>query len=147
MQRNAPHDRRYFLLLTKYNLLLLLLMNILLDHLAAAPSWILAQAPVVVDPGAGAMGHRGIMGWVYTLVIGLVIGVIAKFLTPGRDPGGCIITSLIGIAGSFVAYFVFGLLGFYRNGETPGFIASVIGAVILLAIYHMVMGRRGGTPS
>ena len=87
-------------------------------------------------------------GLIYTVLIGLVVGVIAKLLTPGRDPGGCIITSLIGIAGAFLAYFVGGLFGVYGNGKTPGIIVSIIGAVVVLAIYHAVIGRRGGgTPA
>ncbi len=90
----------------------------------------------------GALG-RGFIG---TVVIGLVIGFIAKFLTPGREPTGCIITMLIGIAGSVVALFIGKALGYYQPGETPGFIASVIGAIILLVIYHVIVrpGSRGG---
>ncbi len=79
---------------------------------------------------------------IYTLVIGLVIGVIAKFLTPGRDPGGCIITILIGIAGSFLAAFLGRALGWYQEGQPAGFIFSVIGAMILLLIYRMIFGKR-----
>ncbi len=69
---------------------------------------------------------------IYTILIGLVIGVIAKFLTPGRDPGGCIITILLGIAGSFLAAFLGRAMGWYQEGQPAGFIFSVIGAMILL---------------
>jgi uncharacterized membrane protein YeaQ/YmgE (transglycosylase-associated protein family) len=79
---------------------------------------------------------------IWTLVIGLVIGAVAKFLTPGRDPGGCIITMLIGIAGSFVASYLGQALGWYQQGETAGFIASVIGAMLLLLLYRLIAGRR-----
>ncbi len=76
------------------------------------------------------------------ILIGLIVGVIAKFLTPGRDPGGCFITILIGLAGSFVGTYLGQTLGLYRVGEPAGFIGSVIGAVILLLIYRMIFGRR-----
>ena len=79
----------------------------------------------------------------WTLVIGLVIGAIAKLLMPGRDPGGCIITMLLGIAGAFVAGYLGRVLGWYQPGEPAGFIASVIGAMLLLLIYRMVAGKRG----
>ncbi len=79
----------------------------------------------------------------WTLVIGLVVGVIAKLLMPGRDPGGCIITILLGIAGAFVAGYLGRVLGWYQPGQPAGFIASVIGAMLLLLIYRMIAGRRG----
>jgi uncharacterized membrane protein YeaQ/YmgE (transglycosylase-associated protein family) len=79
---------------------------------------------------------------IWTLLIGLVIGVVAKLLTPGRDPGGCLITSAIGIAGAFIATYLGQALNFYAPGQTAGFIGSVIGAIILLAIYHAVRGKR-----
>ena len=82
------------------------------------------------------------MGLLYTILIGLVIGVVAKFLMPGRDPGGCIITILLGIAGSFVASFLGQAMGWYAPGQPSGFIFSVIGAMILLLIYRMLFGRR-----
>jgi uncharacterized membrane protein YeaQ/YmgE (transglycosylase-associated protein family) len=115
-------------------------MYVILDHIVTAQNWLLAQtaAPVVVEPTGTLSG-----GIIYTLVIGLIVGVIAKFLTPGRDPGGCIITSLIGIGGAFLAYFIGSMFGWYGNGRTPGIIASIIGAVLLLVIYHAIVGRRG----
>jgi len=77
-----------------------------------------------------------------TLVIGLVVGAIAKFLMPGPDPGGCFITILLGIAGAFVAGFLGRVIGWYEPGQAVGFIASVIGAMLLLLIYRLIRGRR-----
>ena len=76
------------------------------------------------------------------IIIGLIVGAIAKFLMPGRDPGGIIVTILIGIAGSVVAGFLGRALGWYAPGQSAGFIASVLGAVLLLWIYRMVVARR-----
>lgn len=81
------------------------------------------------------------------LIIGLIVGALAKLIVPGREPGGCLITALIGIAGSFVAYFIGRALGWYAEGphstfQPAGFIASLIGAIILLVIYHAIRGRR-----
>jgi uncharacterized membrane protein YeaQ/YmgE (transglycosylase-associated protein family) len=78
----------------------------------------------------------------WTLIIGLLVGIVAKFLMPGRDPGGFIITSLLGIAGAFLAHAIGRGMGWYANNEPAGFLASVAGAVVLLAIYRMVIGRR-----
>jgi uncharacterized membrane protein YeaQ/YmgE (transglycosylase-associated protein family) len=75
---------------------------------------------------------------IWTLLIGLVIGAVAKFLMPGKDPGGIIITSLIGVAGSFVATYAGRALGWYQEGQAAGFIMSVVGAIVLLALYHMI---------
>jgi uncharacterized membrane protein YeaQ/YmgE (transglycosylase-associated protein family) len=79
----------------------------------------------------------------WTLIIGLVVGAIAKLLTPGKDPGGCIITILLGIAGAFVAGYLGRLAGWYQPGQPAGFIASIIGAIILLLIYRLIAGKRG----
>ncbi|MBA3544261.1 MAG: GlsB/YeaQ/YmgE family stress response membrane protein [Chthoniobacterales bacterium] len=79
----------------------------------------------------------------WTLIIGLVVGAIAKLLMPGKDPGGCIITILLGIAGAFIAGYLGRALGWYQPGQPAGFIASVIGAMILLLIYRMIAGKRG----
>ncbi|HLT21817.1 MAG TPA: GlsB/YeaQ/YmgE family stress response membrane protein [Bacteriovoracaceae bacterium] len=79
---------------------------------------------------------------VWSLIIGLIAGAIAKFLMPGRDPGGIFITMLLGVAGSFLANFIGSQLGWYATGEAAGLVASVIGAVILLAIYRAVSGNR-----
>jgi uncharacterized membrane protein YeaQ/YmgE (transglycosylase-associated protein family) len=93
----------------------------------------LLAAPQVL--AEGALG-RGIIG---TIFIGLIIGVIAKLVTPGKSPSGCIITMLIGIAGSVVALYLGRAIGHYQVGEYPGFIASVLGAVLLLVIYHVIV--------
>ena len=79
---------------------------------------------------------------IWTLVIGLVIGAVAKLLMPGKDPGGCIITILLGVAGAFVAGYIGRVAGWYQPGQPAGFIASVIGAMILLLLYRMIAGRR-----
>jgi len=77
------------------------------------------------------------------LIVGLIVGAIAKLIMPGRDPGGIIITMLIGIVGSIIAGFLGRALGIYHPGDTgPGIVASIIGAVILLAVYRMIVGRR-----
>jgi uncharacterized membrane protein YeaQ/YmgE (transglycosylase-associated protein family) len=86
------------------------------------------------------------MSILWTLIIGLVVGAIAKLLMPGRDPGGFIVTMLIGVAGALLAGFLGRTLGWYSNpGEGPGIIASIIGAILLLALYRLFVGRRGTT--
>lgn len=77
-----------------------------------------------------------------TLIIGLIVGALAKLVMPGRDPGGFIITILLGVAGAFVGGWIGHALGWYSAGEGPGIIMSVIGAVLLLGIYRLVIGRR-----
>jgi uncharacterized membrane protein YeaQ/YmgE (transglycosylase-associated protein family) len=76
------------------------------------------------------------------LVIGLVVGALARLIMPGKDPGGLIVTMLLGIAGSFVAGMVGRELGWYTTGENTGLVASVLGSVALLAIYRMFVDRR-----
>ncbi|MEO8090940.1 MAG: GlsB/YeaQ/YmgE family stress response membrane protein, partial [Gemmatimonadales bacterium] len=86
------------------------------------------------------------MGFLWTLIIGLVVGAIAKLLMPGRDPGGIIVTMLIGVAGALLAGFIGRALGWYSDpGTGPGIIASIVGAIVLLFLYRMVTGRRGTT--
>jgi uncharacterized membrane protein YeaQ/YmgE (transglycosylase-associated protein family) len=82
------------------------------------------------------------MSIVAMLVIGLLVGIVAKFLLPGDDPGGFIVTTLIGIAGSFAAGYIGRAAGWYHDGEPVGFIASVIGAILLLMVYRLLFGRR-----
>ena len=82
------------------------------------------------------------MSLIWTLIIGVVIGAIAKLLMPGKDPGGFIVTMLLGIAGAFVGTFLGRALGLYAADQSAGFIASIVGAVILLAIYRMFTRRR-----
>ena len=76
------------------------------------------------------------------ILFGLVVGVVGKLIMPGRDPGGFIITILLGIAGALVGGFLGRSLGMYGEGEPAGFVIAVIGSIILLVIYRMVAGRR-----
>ncbi len=78
------------------------------------------------------------MSIVWTILIGFVVGLLAKTLTPGRDPSGFFVTAAIGIAGSLLATFGGQALGLYTAGEPAGFIGSLVGAIILLVIYHLV---------
>jgi uncharacterized membrane protein YeaQ/YmgE (transglycosylase-associated protein family) len=81
----------------------------------------------------------------YMLIVGLIAGAIAKLVMPGKDPGGIIVTILLGIAGSFTAGFLGRALGWYQDpGSGPGIIASAIGAILLLGIYRIVIGRGLG---
>ena len=79
---------------------------------------------------------------IWTLIVGLVVGAIAKMLMPGKDPGGFIITMILGIVGAMLAHFVGQGLGWYGENEPAGFIASIIGAVAILAIYRAVVSRN-----
>ena len=78
----------------------------------------------------------------WILIIGLVIGAIAKLLMPGKDPGGCIVTILLGIAGALVATYLCQAVGWYRPGQTAGFIGAVVGAMLLLLLYRLIFRRR-----
>jgi uncharacterized membrane protein YeaQ/YmgE (transglycosylase-associated protein family) len=80
-----------------------------------------------------------IIGWVF---FGLVVGIVGKLLTPGRDPGGFILTIVLGIAGALIGGFLGQSLGFYREGEPVGFIMAVVGSVILLLLYRMFTKNR-----
>jgi len=79
---------------------------------------------------------------VVTLLIGLAVGIVAKLLMPGRDPGGFIITTLLGIAGAFVAQFAGERFGWYGPGDAVGFVAAVVGAMVLLLLYRLVFHRK-----
>ncbi len=85
------------------------------------------------------MESYGIIGWI---VIGGIAGGIAKLLMPGRDPGGCIVTVLLGIAGALVAGWIGKAVGWYDTNEGAGFIAANVGAFLLLLIYRLIAGRR-----
>ena len=80
----------------------------------------------------------GILSWI---VFGLVVGVIAKLVTPGRDPGGLIVTLLLGVAGALLGGFIGRALGFYGPTETAGWLMSIGGAILLLVIYRIVARR------
>lgn len=79
---------------------------------------------------------------IWAIIIGFVVGAIAKFLMPGRDPGGIIVTILLGIGGSMFANWLGVNMGIYGAGEFAGLIGSVIGAMLLLVIYRLIIGRR-----
>ncbi|HEX8573526.1 MAG TPA: GlsB/YeaQ/YmgE family stress response membrane protein [Allosphingosinicella sp.] len=81
-------------------------------------------------------------GWIAWIIIGAIAGVIAKAIMPGRDPGGCIVTILLGIAGAALAGFLGNMLGWYRQGQGAGFIAAIIGAIIILFIWRLIARRR-----
>jgi uncharacterized membrane protein YeaQ/YmgE (transglycosylase-associated protein family) len=78
------------------------------------------------------------MDILWTILVGLVVGVIAKFLMPGKDPGGLIITILLGIAGSIVATYIGQHLGWYREGQPAGFIGAILGAILILMVYRLI---------
>lgn len=85
------------------------------------------------------MNERGILGW---LIIGIVAGVLGKFLMPGRDPGGFVVTILLGIAGALLAGFLGQALNIYQPGQNAGWIGATVGAIVLLAVYRLVMRGR-----
>jgi uncharacterized membrane protein YeaQ/YmgE (transglycosylase-associated protein family) len=83
------------------------------------------------------------MSIIWAIIIGFIVGLIAKFLMPGRDPGGFIITALLGIVGAVVATFLGQAMGIYAAGQSAGFIGAVIGAIVVLFIYNLIVrGRR-----
>lgn len=81
------------------------------------------------------------MHWLWVVLIGLVVGALAKLIMPGKDPGGFIVTILLGIAGSFVATWIGQAIGWYQAGQSAGFFMSVLGALLILGIYHVVRRR------
>jgi uncharacterized membrane protein YeaQ/YmgE (transglycosylase-associated protein family) len=80
--------------------------------------------------------------YLWMLIIGLVVGAVAKLIMPGKDPGGIIVTMLLGIVGALVAGWLGRMLGWYGEGESAGFIASVVGAILMLIIYRLVTHKR-----
>jgi len=85
----------------------------------------------------------GILGWI---LFGLIVGALAKLVMPGRDPGGIIVTMLLGIAGAVLGGFAGRAMGLYGPGEAAGFLMSFVGAVVLLALYRMMVRRRALRP-
>jgi len=81
----------------------------------------------------------GILSWI---VFGLVVGIIAKLLTPGKDPGGFIVTILLGIAGALLGGFIGRAMGFYGPTQSAGWLMSIGGAIVLLLLYRLLVGRR-----
>ncbi len=83
------------------------------------------------------------MSIIWAIIIGFIVGLVAKFLMPGRDPGGFIVTALLGIVGAVLASFLGQAMGLYAAGQSAGFIGAVIGAILVLFIYNLVVrGRR-----
>jgi uncharacterized membrane protein YeaQ/YmgE (transglycosylase-associated protein family) len=78
------------------------------------------------------------MSWLWIILIGFLVGLVAKFLTPGRDVGGFIITTLVGIGGSLLATWAGQTMGWYAPGQPAGFIAAVVGAIVLLLLLRMI---------
>jgi uncharacterized membrane protein YeaQ/YmgE (transglycosylase-associated protein family) len=85
------------------------------------------------------------MSILWTIIVGFLVGVIAKFIMPGdkSEPKGFILTAVLGIVGAFVATYLGQSVGWYRAGESAGFISSIIGAIILLFVYGLIVGRQG----
>jgi uncharacterized membrane protein YeaQ/YmgE (transglycosylase-associated protein family) len=81
----------------------------------------------------------GVIGWI---IFGLIVGVIAKLLMPGRDPGGFIVTILLGIAGALLGGWLGRAMGFYRPGEAAGYIVSILGAIVILFLYRVIARPR-----
>jgi uncharacterized membrane protein YeaQ/YmgE (transglycosylase-associated protein family) len=84
----------------------------------------------------------GVIGWI---VFGIIVGAVAKLVMPGRDPGGIIVTMLLGIAGALVGGYLGRALGWYGPNDGAGFMMSLLGAIVLLALYRMMVGRRAQT--
>jgi uncharacterized membrane protein YeaQ/YmgE (transglycosylase-associated protein family) len=81
-------------------------------------------------------------GWIAWILIGLIAGAIAKAIMPGRDPGGCLVTIVIGIAGAVLAGFLGQAIGWYEAGEGAGFLAAIVGAILILFVYRLIARRR-----
>ena len=84
------------------------------------------------------------MHLLWMIIVGLIVGALAKLIMPGHDPGGIVVTILLGIGGSILAGFLGRAVGWYAEGQPVGFIASIIGAIIILTIYRVIIGRRAG---
>ena len=85
------------------------------------------------------LSDYGFLAWI---VIGALAGAIAKLIMPGRDPGGCIVTILLGVTGAALAGFLGHQLNWYEPGEGAGFLAAIVGAIIILFVYRLIAGRR-----
>ena len=79
---------------------------------------------------------------IWACIIGLIIGAVAKLIMPGKGPGGWIITILLGLAGSLVASYLGRMLGWYKEGQSAGFIMSVLGAILILFVYRLIIGKK-----
>jgi uncharacterized membrane protein YeaQ/YmgE (transglycosylase-associated protein family) len=85
------------------------------------------------------------LGWIWAAIVGLIAGALAKLIMPGKDPGGILVTMLLGIAGSMLMTFIGRVVGWYRPGEGGGLISAVIGALILLALYRLMKGKSAAS--
>jgi uncharacterized membrane protein YeaQ/YmgE (transglycosylase-associated protein family) len=87
------------------------------------------------------------MSIIWTILIGFIVGIVAKFIMPGdkSEPKGFILTTILGIVGAFVATYMGQAVGWYRYGESAGFLGAIIGAIILLFVYGLIVGRQGRT--
>jgi uncharacterized membrane protein YeaQ/YmgE (transglycosylase-associated protein family) len=102
-----------------------------------------AAGTTAAAPSRNNTEREVLMGIVIALIVGLLVGALAKLIMPGKDPGGILITALLGVAGSVVAFLVGRSVGWYGDsGEGPGIVASILGALLVLAAYRMVVGRR-----
>ena len=81
---------------------------------------------------------------VWTIIIGFLAGAVAKLILPGKDPGGFIITTLIGIVGALIATYLGHLIGWYEVGQGAGFIGAIIGSIVLLLIYRLIKKKQAG---
>jgi uncharacterized membrane protein YeaQ/YmgE (transglycosylase-associated protein family) len=81
----------------------------------------------------------GVLGWI---IFGLIVGIVAKFLMPGRDPGGFVITAILGIVGALLGGYLGRAIGWYGQGDPVGFVMAVVGAIVLLVVYRLMVGRR-----
>jgi uncharacterized membrane protein YeaQ/YmgE (transglycosylase-associated protein family) len=79
---------------------------------------------------------------IWTIIIGLLAGIVAKFVLPGKDPGGFIVTTLIGIAGALIATYLGQAIGWYQAGQSAGFIGAVVGSIILLLLYRLFFRKK-----
>lgn len=85
------------------------------------------------------LGTYGFLGWI---IIGALAGALAKWIMPGKDPGGCLVTIALGVAGALLAGFIGNAVGWYSQGQAGGFIAATLGAILLLFLYRLLMRRR-----
>jgi uncharacterized membrane protein YeaQ/YmgE (transglycosylase-associated protein family) len=98
-------------------------------------------APSLLREEAKCERRRSVMHIIGWILFGLVVGIVAKFLMPGRDPGGFVVTAILGIVGGIVGGFLGRAMGWYRDGDPVGFFMAVIGAIIVLALYRFTIGR------
>jgi uncharacterized membrane protein YeaQ/YmgE (transglycosylase-associated protein family) len=95
-------------------------------------------------PGAAKEDVMHIIGWIF---FGLIVGIVAKFLMPGRDPGGFVLTAILGIVGGVLGGFIGRAMGWYGEGDPVGFVMAVLGSIIVLAVYRFTIGRARSSVS